>query len=95
MHVLTIDEQFLYQFIIRNHFKNKVISDGNTAHTSLRQRPTLNLDIPDYNNKHGKKTQHYLRQYIFSKIPKQYLQATTYQCIEVHCRSKYTQNNMQ
>lgn len=58
MNVLRINEPFLYQFIMRNYFKNKVISDGNTDHSSLKQ---WHLDIPDYNNKHGKKTQDYLR----------------------------------
>lgn len=80
--VLALEELFLYHFVINNYFKEKQLSITNNSIT-LRPRQFLPLEIPNYNNKHGQRTQEYLKQKIFKTIPKQYLQETNYRAAKI------------
>jgi hypothetical protein len=75
--VLSLDELYFYHFVINNYFKPKQENPA-VSQNSLRPRDTFPLIIPPFNNKHGQRTQLYLTQSIFSKIPKSYLSETSY-----------------
>lgn len=77
LNVLSLDELFMYHFVLANYFTHKE-EVGSCSQISLRPRNTLQLKTPDFNNKHGQRTQEFMIPSIFSKIPKQFLSATTY-----------------
>ena len=77
LNILSLEDLYIYHFAIAHYFDFKEETRHNLTN-SLRPRNTLQLIIPEYNNKHGKRTTKYLTQSIFSNIPKEYLNETTF-----------------